>query len=432
MSVAVIDGTGTSKSFAARVDNTGLIYPIHDVRIGNYGNLDAFSRLQTASPTPRFDSHIRYGKYDLQWNVQKAGGGNISHDADMGYLTLSVTNGSLDYYRLQSKDYIRYQPGYAQNIFVSFIMGTGQANTYKRVGYFDDDDGYFFQEHNGDLSFVIRSSTSGTPSDTNALTQANWNIDPLDGTGPSGITLDLSKINILVIGFQALYAGKVYFGFDIDGEIVWAASFAHANEIGSPYIANATLPVRCEIANSAAAAGSSTLIYVCSSVNASGGSDDEKGYPFTCNTGTSAISVSTRRPVLSVRPALTFNSVKNHVKFVLESITVYAQSTPVLFEIVYDGTLTGESLVAVDSTFSAFKYDKTATAISGGRILYSDYVPSNDVKQPNTKSYQKLKIDLSINMGATLDTETDLITIVCTGIGGTSSVFAAFNWKEVH
>ena len=52
-------------------------------------------------------------------------------------------------------------------------------------------------------SFVLRSSTSGAPVERE-VQQSEWNIDPFDGTGPSGITLDFTCTQILLIDAQNL------------------------------------------------------------------------------------------------------------------------------------------------------------------------------------------------------------------------------------
>jgi hypothetical protein len=49
--------------------------------------------------------------------------------------------------------------------------------------------------------------------------QTNWNIDKLDGTGISGITLDISKAQILWMDIEWLGLGTVRIGFVINGNL---------------------------------------------------------------------------------------------------------------------------------------------------------------------------------------------------------------------
>ena len=58
---------------------------------------------------------------------------------------------------------------------------------------------YFFEQNGTDLRVVIRDDGSGSVVDS-VVSQANWNVDKLDGTGASGITIDTTKDNIYFIG----------------------------------------------------------------------------------------------------------------------------------------------------------------------------------------------------------------------------------------
>jgi hypothetical protein len=61
------------------------------------------------------------------------------------------------------------------------------------------------------------------------VAQADWNQDPLDGTGPSGLTLDSSKAQILYMDIEWLGLGTVRTGFIINGAFVPCHNFDHAN-----------------------------------------------------------------------------------------------------------------------------------------------------------------------------------------------------------
>ena len=105
------------------------------------------------------------------------------------------------------------------------------------------------------LSFVLRSNsipTPGTPSDTRTVNQADWNGDKLDGTGPSGITLDVTKTQILWMDFEWLGVGSVRCGFIINEQYIVCHTFNNANDITSVYMSTAILPVRYEITSTSA------------------------------------------------------------------------------------------------------------------------------------------------------------------------------------
>jgi hypothetical protein len=116
------------------------------------------------------------------------------------------------------------------------------------VGYYDDSNGLFVELQDSTINFVLRSTKTGVVTE-DRISQSNWNIDPLNGSGPSGITLDITKAQILFIDFEWLGVGTVRVGFVIDGKIYYANYFNHANIIDSTYMKTATLPISYEIKN---------------------------------------------------------------------------------------------------------------------------------------------------------------------------------------
>jgi len=148
------------------------------------------------------------------------------------------------------------------------------AGVTSRIGYFDatgannltPNNGIYF-ECDGTLSWNI--CKNGTV--TENITQDNWNVDKLDGTGASGITLDLEATQIIVIDFEWLGVGRVRVGFVIDGLIYYCHHFNHANDstFSSVYMSTPNLPLRYSIETDGSAG--STLDHICGSVISEGG-----------------------------------------------------------------------------------------------------------------------------------------------------------------
>ncbi len=128
------------------------------------------------------------------------------------------------------------------------------ANLNQSVGYFNTQNGLFFRRTGGVNALVLRSNTSGTPSDARFVNQADWNGDKLDGTGTSGYTLDLTHPQILWMDFEWLGVGSVRCGFIINGQYVLCHTFNTANVFGTTvYMTTAILPIRYEITTTTAA-----------------------------------------------------------------------------------------------------------------------------------------------------------------------------------
>jgi len=79
------------------------------------------------------------------------------------------------------------------------------------------------------------------------VAQSAWNIDYMDGTGPSGYTLDLTKTQMLYMDYSWYGAGSIRYGFkDIKGEVVYCHRYVHNNSQTEAYIRSGNLPARYE------------------------------------------------------------------------------------------------------------------------------------------------------------------------------------------
>jgi hypothetical protein len=105
--------------------------------------------------------------------------------------------------------------------------------------------------------------------------QSQFNIDRLDGTGPSGMVLNLSKMQMFYIDYAWYGAGAIRFGVkDEFGEVIYVHRMTHANVKTSAYMRSGNLPARYEAANdtprtvlSATALSSATSLTVASTAD---------------------------------------------------------------------------------------------------------------------------------------------------------------------
>ena len=392
-------------------------------------NLDAFSRLRTSSPTNVFNAQLTYNLQPLLFQqVTNGSGASVAHNSTerAALMTFSSTpTGGKAF--MQSYDYHPYQPGKSQAIFVTFNFVEQTANVVKFAGYSDGTNGIEFQNNGSQNQFVVYS---GTTAGNQTIAQSSWNLDPLDGNGASGITLDITKTQILVIDIQALYVGRVRVGFDIDGVIVYAHEFNHANSIAYPYIQSANLPVRCGMTSTNTV--STTMYFVCSAVTSEGGQEFVSSFDFSQTAGVVAGN-GTDTHLLSLRPKTTFNSITNRTKIAIEELDIAVTgASPVLWKLCIGQALTTPSYADVNTTYSSMEYD-TAGSLSGSPavIMNSGYIPAtSQVKNSVTKTViSKYPITLDVD-GAVRDLGT--ISVLVQGIGGTSQCYAALKWREIR
>ncbi len=80
--------------------------------------------------------------------------------------------------------------------------------------------------------------------------QSKWNLDKMDGTGPSGYTLDVGKMQMAYIDYTWYGAGFIRYGFRGPmGDIVYCHKVANNNINTSAYMRSGNLPARFEVAN---------------------------------------------------------------------------------------------------------------------------------------------------------------------------------------
>ncbi len=208
-------------------------------------SVDAFGRLRVSNPLTQFDSKQIFDNQPLVWDDAEESGGSTTstHDPNEASSIIGVTSNTAGKRTRQTFMRINYQPGKSQLIFMTgtLILAGGGSGITSAFGYFDDDNGIFLRHKDGVTSFVIKSKTSGTAIDTVA-DQSSWNIDKLDGSGASGITLDISKSQILVMDFEWLGGGRVRVGFVAGGQLTYVNEFLHSNSLEGPYMSTPNLP----------------------------------------------------------------------------------------------------------------------------------------------------------------------------------------------
>jgi hypothetical protein len=386
-------------------------------------SLDAFGRLRVANPYTLFDSQNRYQK-DPQFSEALTGSATATYVANESSVDMAVTTASGDKAVRQTYRVFPYQPGKSLQVLATFVMNTGKTNLRQRVGYFNTDNGVFFQVNGTTKSFVLRSYTSGTASDARTVDQADWNGDKLDGTGASGLTLDVSKAQILYMDFEWLGVGSVRCGFIIDGTFIVCHTFNNANDIDKVYMTTAILPVRYEIENTAATASASTLTQICSSVISEGGYD-QKAIPRWARRTTTLTGVTTTFvPIVSIRLKSTSLGA-----VVIPSVYHAIPIGSVLdYEVVLikNPTLTGASFT---SNSTNVEIDVTATALTGGTIVDLDYVSGSNQGSGVVSTGDSYNFDLQL--GASLAGVSDIYTLAARTISGSDDIIGSMSYYDL-
>ena len=254
----------------------------------NTQSIDAFGRWRTSEPFTLFDSKQVFDNQPLLWDESLESGAGItsSFSANEAATTITSTLNTAGVFTRQTFMRFNYQPGKSQQIFMTGVLDNsgGGTGVERRIGYFDDNNGLFFEDNAGTIGVTRRSNVTGTPVDT-TIAQASWNIDPMDGTGPSGVTIDWTQTQIFCIDFEWLGVGRVRMSLVVDGAIYGVHEFLNANNLNTVYMSTPNLPLRYQMITTASSPASS-IVAICSSVISEGGTSDNGVLRYASTNGT--------------------------------------------------------------------------------------------------------------------------------------------------
>lgn len=388
---------------------------------------DAFARLKVAYPFTLFDSSHRYND-NGHWITGTTGGGTAEFQDYSGLVNMTVGTTSGAEVVRETKRVFSYQPGKSLLVLNTFVMAEGKTGLRQRVGYYGENNGLFLQLEDRTLSFVKRGKSSGSVVET-TVSQANWNGDKLDGSGSSGKTLDITKVQILWMDIEWLGAGTVRMGFIIDGVPILCHSFHHANLIDSTYMGTATLPLRAEIKNTSTQDASSTMKQICSTVISEGGYELRGrqraiGTPIT--SPTSLTTAGTYYPLISIR----LKSDRLDSIVIPSALGILPTTTGNFsWRLVNNASTTGGTWTSV-SDESTVQYNTTATSMTGGTVLASGFVTASNQSSGTINIPRDSLFRFQLQRDSISGIPYELTLAVSAGTNS-ESVLGSMDWEEI-
>ena len=392
--------------------------------------LDAFGRLRVSEPLTLFDSSHRFSDNGL-WATLTTTGGTSVFNANQGLVDLNVTASSGSSVTRETFKVFSYQPGKSLLILTTFVMSPAKTGLTQRVGYYGDENGFYLEQEDSTVAFIRRSLITGSTVET-PVVQADWNGDRLDGSGASGITLDLTKAQILWMDMEWLGVGSVRMGFIINGEYIVCHTFQHANLITSTYITTASLPLRYEIENTANTSGASTLKQICSTVISEGGYElrGEARCIATSITAPYNMTVAgTYYPLVSIR----LKSAYLDGVVVPTGISCLPISTGTYeWKLIEGGVTTGGTWTSLGAD-SIVEYNITGSSFVGGNTIHTGFFNASNQGTTMSGLDRSGLFDhqLSRNPFTGVAYELTLCVAANTIGGGGSNVLAHLDWEEI-
>jgi hypothetical protein len=387
---------------------------------------DLFGRLKVSNPVTLFDSSHIYAQDGDFDDVIVGSGSTVGFITSQSSATLQIgTDYNCKLVR-QSMRAFSYQPGKSLQVLQTFVLNAPKENLTQRVGYGSSENGIFLEQVDSQLNIIKRTSVSGTLT-TITIPQFEWNVDRLDGTGPSGIFLDLTKAQILFSEYEWLGVGSVRVGFAIDGRFITAHQFNHANLIDSVYMRTATLPIRYEIENTGITTSSSMMKQICASVMSNGGYERKKAENIARRTSGTGVGTSFK-PLISIR----LKEGRNFAVVIPKQILAFPLDNNAAYEValIKNGTLTGAAFTDITNIESEnVEYDITASAMTVGQIVDLEYVYGSNQSRGTVSVEEAYNWDLQL--GVTQAGVSDIYTVAARTLSGSANIIGAIGFYDL-
>jgi hypothetical protein len=337
--------------------------------------------------------------------------------------------------------YHPYQAGTPLKWIGSLACGdSGTNNVIRRWGYFEDDDGCFFELSGSVMNVCVRnSSTTGLGSHViTRIPQSQWNVDRVNGIGGdfniSNANLDPGKGFVYFIDIQWLGVGRVRFGIIWGGKRVVCHEFLHNAELDFPYMRNGTMPARIEQINYNTAATITTLKHFSMAVIASHRNDPKSEFIAGATQELTKVVdwKGSFRPIFSARAKDYIFNKENRTIITPTEMDVYSSHAPIAIQILKWPVLTGDTWTVPSIAARGLEGDYTATTASSGYPVLTKIVNAgeNYHKEFDQSWDNSFKIFRKDHIADDQCAWTVTAKLLNTTVAPSSSVTLAFNWKE--
>lgn len=411
-------------------------YDLPEATVPLAPELDMTGRIKTAESYEIIGSQWNYGKIPLTWGETITGTGAITGpttQTSSTYLQATTGTASGDSVLFQTKRHFRYQVFRTHAVSWAIVFGAHQTNVRKEIGHATPNNGWLVEQSGGTYHFVVRSNV-GVVSGTNEtkVARADWNIDKLDGTGPSGINIDLGKGVSFVIEFVWHGTQGLRYGINFFDRIIWCHEIKYSGVLSQPFSRNAILPLFTRMTNTGAvsAPGGSMQIGPVS-YNVYGGLATGDAYVFAGGNRTTAKSVTSNTDptyLAAVRPKATIAGAINRANITPLTFELFS-SAEIFYEIFCDAIIAAGTWAETDYR-SIAELSVNPSSVSDERIVDSGYISSA------SKGTGVILSGFAGDVFSSLDGSNNN-TPLCFGVrvyktGGNANAFCAIKWREEY
>lgn len=378
-------------------------------------NVDPYGDVRVTQKTPVIEIKSCFGLSVLRDIATKVGTGTVTNTPGQSEYVLSVTANN-DLAALTSAERGRYVSGFGAEVGIAVRIPGLATNQTARWGLFDGNDGFYYKMTGSNFSLVI--SRNGVVTE---IQREAWNGDKMDGTGPSGLTINPADGKIYNILFSWYGYGIIDFRVVSVDRITLQQRYISLHRYwpqGQTSIQNPNLPLYASIQNPSSGSSPGVIYVAGRQYSIVGDYTPLRRINSAYRTDFAINSTTNFLPVISVRRKTGY--LGNAVKI---SSADLISTTQQIIQIRVNGSLTGPTTwVNINeqvATETAMEMDISSTGITGGYIIWSGIVAQD---KSSLQQIEHLLYDL---------TEYYTLTLCSKAVGFTNgSLSASLRWTE--
>jgi hypothetical protein len=387
----------------------------------NCGYISLFNEKEQSSRLDWIDTKFNYGVSSYDTTTSTFGGGFVTSFTSMALVETGT--GSSGFAQIQSKSAIRYRAGHeTYAIFSAQFSNGGAATSTQWIGLFDSQDGFAVGFSNTSFALLYRNAGTNT-----IVLQGSFNIDNLDGTGPSGFTLNPIRLNLFRIAFGWLGASSIKFQIlNEQGRWITFHEIERNNQFFVPNVRNPYLPLTAQVNKS----GGATSLQI----GTAGWNGGIIGEPSNASSRYFSVvaannsSVSTETHLLTIRNKDVFQGRTNRIAIRVSFLNVGSSHTSnktTVVRLYKNATVTGLSFSDVNAANSVTQSSTAGTYIIGTGTYLLSFLTVED-NPTYVIPLQQDEINLILEPGESATFTSQRL------IGSTNTFFFALvSWEEL-
>lgn len=351
-------------------------------RQGRSAKISQKGELLTGTNIDDVDINFQYTIRSAETVTTVTGTGVVSHPgAAASYAELSPGAG-VGSAQLVSRAPVRYRAGHEVYCELSHVFRTPEANLNQWFGFINDSDRWVFGYQGLDLGVLFREGGNDT-----FIARTAFNLDKLDGTGPSGYTIDPETINVTRCAF--VWHGGLPLTIEVQVGQQWHPVHVldFSNVIDETHLNNPNLPIGGLIERTSGTGTADAMRTGSWRGGSIAAAIDEPSDDWTAHTVLEAVVVAeTRNNVFTLRNPLTWQGKNNHIVYELGVVTFDStlNKTAAVYGVKGATITLGGTPTFIDESNYALQYIEGGT-LSGGNQGPATVIKANSDRRTDVR-----------------------------------------------